>query len=494
MLCYAKFLRISKEVIIIINSLLSNTSSIKIQNNLNKNTNNLSISLERMASGLKINRAKDDAAGYVISSKTNVQLSGLNIANKNAMQGISMLNIADDSLKNMSDKTMRIRDLALEAMNSTYSNEELNAIQDEIDELIAEIKREKDTTIYNQKKIFEPSQTITEEIKPPEKPYAYEVEYIEATGTQYLDTGYSCDQLDTYSYTMQGDFRGNSNKWSGANAYLQLKFSNNTITTGTGAAGTLTGNDTITCDYRNITQTLTLNGTEISSRSWDSYNKSNVKIGIFRLGDANDNWYNTTGPIKGKLYSFKLYKDDVLVGDYIPVVDNNKEACLYDKVTGQFLYNQGSGSFKTGDPIPAEESEFITSTIDNSTTLQIGQDAGENNAITFDLGFDLDLFSANITSSNDARRTLQKCDELINTINSKRSQIGSNLNRIDSICRLQNNQIENLSKTKSLITDTDIAAESVNLIKTQINKDISNSLFMQSIQLSKNLTQMLLIK
>ena len=126
MLCYAKFLRISKEVIIIINSLLSNTSSIKIQNNLNKNTNNLSISLERMASGLKINRAKDDAAGYVISSKTNMQLSGLNIANKNAMQGISMLNIADDSLKHMSDKTMRIRDLALEAMNSTYSNEELN--------------------------------------------------------------------------------------------------------------------------------------------------------------------------------------------------------------------------------------------------------------------------------------------------------------------------------------------------------------------------------
>ena len=477
---------------LLINSITTNLVALSIRNNLNSSNSNISRALERMSSGLKINSAKDNTADYAIASKTDVRLSGLDIANQNTMHGINMLNVADSALENMTNKVMRIRDLAFQAINSTYSDDELNAIQEEIDQLCDEIRREKEITVYNKKQIFAPSKSEITEIKPPEKPYAYEVEYLESTGTQYIDTGYTCSKGDTFTYKMVGDFTGNSGKWSGANAYLQLKFSSNGVNTGTGATGTLTGNDTIICDYRNKTETLKLNEKTISSRSWESYNGADVKIGIFKLGGANDSWYNNNAGPKGKLKSYQLYKDDELVRDYIPVIDKNGVACLYDKVTGEFAYNQGTGDFRTGDIIPPEESQFIESQLDNSTLLQIGSEAGIDNSINIDLGFNLDAFNINVTSINSAKVAIQKCDELMDVFNLRRSQVGSSMNRLDSIVQLQNNDIINLNETNSIIKDADIAKESANLAQNQILQQISTSLFSQAHNITGGLALKLL--
>ena len=481
----------SKEVMPLINSILTNTVALSIRNNLNSSNSKMSCTLERLSSGLKINRVKDDTANSIIATKTDIQLSGLNIASKNAQHGTSMLNVADSALENMTDKVIRIRDLILKAKNSTCSDEEKQALQDEINELTKEIFREKDNTTFNERKIFDPSINEVEEIKPPEKPYKYEVEYLESTGTQYIDTGYTCSKNDNYKYIMTGDFRGNSARWSGANAYLQLQYSSNTVTTGSGTKGTLTGNDEIVCSYSNDEETLILNDTEISSRSWSTYNKPNVKIGIFRLGDANNGWYNQSG-IKGKLHAFQLYKDDVLVRDYIPVIDNNNVACLYDKVSGQFFYNQGTGDFKTGDIIPPEESIFITNAIDNSVNLQIGENDGVDNMVNVDLGFNLDAFEIDVSTLNSCKVGVQLCDELIDVFSMRRSQVGSCLNRIESIMTLQDNNIINLNSKKSLIKDADIAEESTNLTQTQILQQITSSLFTQANQINGNLALRLL--
>ena len=475
-----------------INSILTNTVALSIRNNLNSSNSKMSCTLERLSSGLKINRVKDDTANSIISSKLNLQLSGLDIVNKNAMQGINMLNVADSALENMTNKVSRIRDLAFQALNSTYSTDELAVIQNEIDLLIDEIRREKETTVYNEKKIFDPTTETVTEIKPPEKPYAYEVEYIQSDGKQWVDTGFTCDKNENYSYRMVGDFRGNSGSWSGANAYLQLNFNGNGVTNGTGAKGTLTGSDEIICSYKDVKESLVVNGQKISDRSWSTYSGNDVKIGIFKLGNNGDTWYNSTKTTKGKLEAFQLYKDDVMVRDYIPVIDNNGKACLYDKITGEFAYNAGTGEFKTGNIIPPEESTFETSIYDNSTTLQIGAKDGVDNTVTFDLGFNLDGLNINVMSINSSKVAIQQCDELIDVFSLRRSKVGSVQNRIESIISLQDNDKINLSATNSTIKDADIALESANLAKVQILEQISTSLFSQAHQITGGLAMKLL--
>ena len=87
-----------------INSILTNMPALKMRNNFNTTSNKLSTSLERLSSGFKINCAKDDAAGCVISRKMDTELSGLKIASQNAQHGASMLTVADKGLENMLDK------------------------------------------------------------------------------------------------------------------------------------------------------------------------------------------------------------------------------------------------------------------------------------------------------------------------------------------------------------------------------------------------------
>ena len=193
-----------------------------------------------------------------------------------------------------------------------------------------------------------------------------------------------------------------------------------------------------------------------------------------------------------KLYAYKHYTNGVLDRDYIPVIDKNGAACLYDKVSGQMFYNQGSGDFKTGDIIPPEKSQFLASQLDNSTTLQIGAEAGKNNTVKFDLGFNLEEFNITATSINGAKVAIQKCDELIDVFNLRRSQVGSSMNRIDSIIQLQNNDIINLNSTNSIIKDADIAKESTSLAHAQILQEISTSLFSQAHQITGSLALRLL--
>lgn len=467
----------------LVNSITTNLVALSIRNNLNSSNSNISRALERMSSGLKINCAKDGAAESAIVSKTDVRLSGLDIANQNAMHGANLLNVADSALENMTNKVMRIRDLAFQAINSTYSDDELNAIQTEINQLCDEIKREKEITVYNKKQIFAPSKSEVVEIKPPEKPYAYEVEYLSyptnSNASQYCIELGSFADYDTIDYT----FSSNSN--SNKDVLLGRDYSTGFIAFDT--------DNKISMGYKptpsvpsfsvsdNITPAQKGDGTKRTLRfeyDFSAYPNSKMAIG----------GYNANGFTQGKqIYQITCYKDGELVKDFIPVIDKNGKACLYDKVSGQLYHNSGSKDFITGDILPPEESKFLESQLDNSTLLQIGSEAGEDNSINIDLGFNLDEFNINATSINGAKVAIQKCDELMDVFNLRRSQVGSYMNRLDSIVQLQNNEIINLNSKKSIIADTDIAKESSELIKTQILQQVSSSLFSQAHQINANL-------
>ncbi|MBQ2983726.1 MAG: hypothetical protein IJD57_02900 [Candidatus Gastranaerophilales bacterium] len=132
----------------------TNVDSIKIGNNLNRATSAMSTSMQRMSTGMKINSAKDDAAGSVISARMNVQISGNKIAQQNVQNGNSLLTTAEGNLDVIQENLSRIRDLTLQAKNGTYSGDELKAMQDEVDERMAEIDRINTSAKFSEISLF----------------------------------------------------------------------------------------------------------------------------------------------------------------------------------------------------------------------------------------------------------------------------------------------------------------------------------------------------
>src|SRR5690554_276146 len=127
----------------------TNITSMIGQSNLSKSQNALQTSMERLSSGLRINSAKDDAAGQAIANRMTAQITGLAQAQRNANDGISIAQTAEGSLNQVNDNLQRIRELTVQAANGTNSDADLQSIQDEIDQRLSEIDRISAETNFN---------------------------------------------------------------------------------------------------------------------------------------------------------------------------------------------------------------------------------------------------------------------------------------------------------------------------------------------------------
>ncbi|MFU1519328.1 FliC/FljB family flagellin [Vreelandella alkaliphila] len=132
----------------------TNITSMIGQSNLSKSQSSLATSMERLSSGLRINSAKDDAAGQAIANRMSSQITGLAQAQRNANDGISVAQTAESALGQVNDNVQRIRELTVQAQNGTNSQADLNSIQDEIDARVSEIDRISDETDFNGVKVL----------------------------------------------------------------------------------------------------------------------------------------------------------------------------------------------------------------------------------------------------------------------------------------------------------------------------------------------------
>ena len=135
----------------------TNIPSLIAQRNLNQATNALSLSIERMTTGYKINHAKDNAAGYSIAKLWETQLGSLDVAADNAATGADMVTTAEDSLALVSSHIQRVRDLTEQAANGTYGSNSLRAIKAEITARLEEINRISASTEFGGKKLLDGS-------------------------------------------------------------------------------------------------------------------------------------------------------------------------------------------------------------------------------------------------------------------------------------------------------------------------------------------------
>lgn len=132
----------------------TNITSMIGQANLSKSQSSLQTSMERLSSGLRINSAKDDAAGQAIANRMSSQITGLSQAQRNANDGISIAQTAEGALNQVNDNLQRVRELTVQAQNGTNSQDDLNSIQAEIDQRLTEINRISEETDFNGTKVL----------------------------------------------------------------------------------------------------------------------------------------------------------------------------------------------------------------------------------------------------------------------------------------------------------------------------------------------------
>src|SRR5690554_3787953 len=132
----------------------TNITSLIGQQNLQKSQSSLQTSMERLSSGLRINSAKDDAAGQAIANKMTAEIRGLTQAQRNANDGISLAQTAEGALNQVNDNLQRIRELTVQAQNGTNSGADIDSIQAEVDARLEEIDRVIRESSFNGNPIF----------------------------------------------------------------------------------------------------------------------------------------------------------------------------------------------------------------------------------------------------------------------------------------------------------------------------------------------------
>ena len=166
-----------------------------------------------------------------------------------------------------------------------------------------------------------------------------ELEYIESVGAQYIDTGLTVNKTDSYEMILIAHLINNDN-WAGANGYLQFqaKIGNNK-------------KSKIDIKYINKIETIFVDNQQVSSTDWStSYNGTNVKLGIFKLGDTNNTWYSQAGQ-SGKLYSCKILNNNNLIRNFIPCKNTSGIAGLWDTINKQFYASASIADFTAGSVI-----------------------------------------------------------------------------------------------------------------------------------------------
>ncbi|MCH8179342.1 MAG: flagellin FliC [Proteobacteria bacterium] len=132
----------------------TNVVSMNAQRNLNMSQNSLSVSMQRLSSGMRVNSAKDDAAGLAIAERMNTQVRGMNVAIRNANDGISLAQTAEGALGKIADNLQRMRELAVQSRNATNSAGDRDNLQKEFKQLQAEIDRTVQGTKFNSQPLF----------------------------------------------------------------------------------------------------------------------------------------------------------------------------------------------------------------------------------------------------------------------------------------------------------------------------------------------------
>jgi len=506
--------------------------------------------LEKLSSGLRINRAGDDAAGLAISEKMRGQIKGLDMAVKNAQDAISLIQTAEGALTETHSILQRMRELAVQAATDTNTNVDRNQIQAEIDQLREEIDRIARTTEFNTMKLLDGK---IESFRP-------EADVKVVTGGNFdLQVTQKADIKGLALANMDGleIASGESTQIEWISDFDLDKVKIKLMNAGTGGVGTIhfvVGSSSIDFkiagDYKIADNEVgkTINTTigdlkfeftlsDISSSVGASSIKlqlENIKVIVatskeIEFEDVNEGSYVVeVGQFKGEETSpldvrVNYFDEQTLTQQ---ISDFGDGITAMGKVEGSVLLSTGSNAkfkvdingikglvldWKTdvydidsfaGGALPNEE--VIDSGVvraeekwlkDTSLIFQIGANEGHNMIAGLDdmraAALGLTDKSLKVTDQNSAERTVMVIDAAIHKVSSARAKIGAVQNRLEHTISNLGVAAENLTAAESRIRDADMAKEIMEFTKQQILLQSANAMLAQSNMIPQNVLQLL---
>ncbi|MDN3430489.1 MAG: flagellin [Pseudoalteromonas tetraodonis] len=473
-------------------SVNTNVASLNAQRNLSKSSDALGTSMQRLSSGMKINSAKDDAAGLQIANRLSSQINGLGVAQRNANDGISMSQTAEGAMQESSNILQRMRDLSLQSANGSNDANARAALQKEVGALQQELTRIAETTKFGGTSLLDGSfgtkqfqvgsnanETINVSLRDVSADAigAYEVKGI-ATGL-----GSPTTQTAVLSTAV------------GAVATADLNINGvaipNAGVTGKGAADIA---DAINNEATGVTATakldVSLAGLTSADDSVISLQKGGNVVDDYKLAEFGGDIDRLASEMQADGYdavvedgTLRLKAQDV---DGIQMTGTAGTATLKSNVTGGAAVAGGA----TNNDIS------ITSTLTLSSPNQIGISGSDvddilggtaTNAIaaTGGKGTLTSIESVDIsgTTSDGAQAAINTIDAALAQIDAQRADLGAVQNRFGFTIANLANVSENVSASKSRIEDTDYAAETAKLTKNQIMQQAGTTILAQSNQL-----------
>jgi len=457
-----------------------NISALNTYRQLSINVTAGNRSLEKLSSGYRINRAGDDAAGLAISEKMRGQIRGLNMASKNAQDGISLIQTAEGALNETHSILQRMRELAVQAANGTNTDADRAEIQKEIEQLKSEINRISTDTEFNTMKLLDGS--LSNKVTIDDNNNIAKLTAVTAISDNLLEGNYTIEISN--SDVAANILTGTDDNTTGAD---------NIVITGTvamgnyrlevadlGAAGpdtfdlTLYFNDNIVAQASE--QTLTADATD----------PAEIVLGGFQFQWAFIN--DSTAAVSNGVLNFSV------TADFEADVRNSADDSIGSiTVTGNITGNVNVGGFNISfDSSLANGSTGVTFET-KAVAFQIGANKDQTTKLSINamsskaLGVD----GIDLSTAASASQAIDTIDGAIQLVSGERAKLGAIQNRLDHTINNLGTSAENLTAAESRIRDVDMAKEMMEFYKNSILQQAAQAMLAQANQLPQGVLQLL---
>ena len=477
----------------------TNLQSLNAQRSLSNTQNALSTAMQRLSSGLRINSAKDDAAGLAISDRMTAQINGLNQAVRNANDGASIAQVAEGALGEITNNLQRMRQLAVQSANDTNSATDRASLQKEVAQLQQEITRQATQTQFNGKNLLDGS-------------FASALLQVGAYANQTISFGIgSAKATDIGANVVSSNANVGATlaaaaDVSGGNgvAAQTLQVSGPTGTAGVSVGADATAKaiaDGVNAESANtgvkaIARTETTIGSlsaggNVSFTLYGS-NSSGVAISanvvspsdLSTLADAINAKASSTG-VTAELSSDKASIKLVSYEGYNIGVENFASDTADNQtmdVGGVALTEAGNDSIVVGGKVSfSASSAFTVSSNDATNTVVTGTQTSALSAVG----------SVNIGTQQGATDALDVVDGALSYIDDLRANLGAIQNRLSSVVASNQATAQNVTAARSQVQDADFAAETANLSRAQVLQQAGTAMVAQANQLPQGVLTLL---
>jgi len=470
----------------------TNVSSLNAQRNLSRSGEGLATSMERLASGMRINSAKDDAAGLQISNRLTSQVNGLAVAQRNANDGISMAQTAEGAMQESTAILQRMRELSLQSANGSNSDADRAALQKEVVALNTELTRISETTSFGGQQLLDGSFGT--------KDFQVGANANETISFSLDST--AADKIGVNSYALEsatantsfGRATAAAAGTAGANNVPVSTVTLNGVSNATSAASAKVNADTINLKSADhgVTATastaLTLSG--LSAVGTVSFNLNSTAVSanitsatdLSDLRDAINDKSSTTGVTASidENNELKLVDSD---GDDIVIEGFDHSGASGETINVKALDSDGTATDTVALTQGGTNSTRVMGTIELNSQEGFSITAGAVTVGATGASSLEAVSSLDLTTQSGAQDALAIIDGALAQIDEQRADLGAVQNRFGHTISNLANISENVSASRSRIQDTDFATETAQMTKNQILQQAGTSILSQANQL-----------